>query len=400
MLELQRPKEIQLAKRARENKSLINPQSHIQKKYFSLMLVPSYTSGKTRSIRIPYSTFYIIFFFFLTIAAVVLTFYLQSQFFRREAQHFSAYLEEAQEAYVALQEISEQEQHRLIEDTHTLRSALARERARSEEEQQQQRLTYLETLESIQAYVEGLEEQLTQFEYFRQDILNQLSSSAHIPPVRNMLNEMYQSQIHLLATLQEFSDFSNARRERETYQSSIALMSASPVTSLSTSAEAAAGDLLEYIEMIELALETKIELYSQLEEQVRRITPYMRNYPTLRPINGGRVSSNFGWRGRSMHRGIDISARTGTPIRATGGGVVAFSGWSGGYGHKVIINHGFGIRTLYAHNSSNLVSVGQHVNRGETIALVGSTGQSTGPHVHYEVHVNGTAVNPVNFFLE
>ena len=404
MLKLQSPR--QITKRARANKSLVNPQSHIQKKYFSLMLVPSYTSGKTRSIRIPYIAFYILFFTILTIAAVVLIFYLQSQFLRREAQNISASLEEVQEAYVNLQEVSEQEQTRLIEDGDALRSALSQERIRSQEEQQQQRLTYLETLDAIQAYVEGLEEQLNQFEIYRQEILDQLSASAHIPPVRNMLNEMYQSQMHLLATLQELYEHSATRRERQYYQNSIALMSTISATALSATPVEAAGDLLDYIELLELALETKIELYSQLEQQVRRVIPYIRNYPTIRPISG-RVTSGFGWRrnpwggrGGEMHTGVDIAARTGTPIRATGGGTVVFSDWDGAFGNKVIIDHGFGIRTLYAHNSANLVYVGQIVRRGDTIARVGSTGRSTGPHVHYEVLVNGVAVDPANFFLE
>ena len=404
MLKLQSPR--QITRRARANKSLVNPQSHIQKKYFSLMLVPSYTSGKTRSIRIPYIAFYILFFTVLTIAAIVLIFYLQSQFLRREAQNISAYLEEVQEAYINLQEVSEQEQNRLIEDGDALRSALSRERIRSLEEQQQQRMTYLETLEAIQAYVEGLEEQLNQFEVYRQEILNQLSASAHIPPVRNMLNEMYQSQMHLLATLQELYEHSNARRERQYQQGHVALMSTFSATNLSATPVEVAGDLLDYIELLELALETKIELYSQLEYQVRRVTPYIRNYPTIRPVNG-RLTSGFGWRrnpwggrGSEMHTGVDIAARTGTPIRATGGGTVVFAGWEGAFGNKVIINHGFGIRTVYAHNSVNLVQVGQQVSRGETIARVGSTGRSTGPHVHYEVLVNGVAVDPANFFLE
>ena len=398
MLELQSPKFV--AKRARANRMLINPQSHVQKKYFSLMLVPSYSSGKTRSLRIPYVAFYIMTFVLIAIAAVVLTFYVQSLIFRREIQNIGASLEEVQGAYATLQEISEQEQNRLLEDGLTLRSALTQERIRSQEEQIQQRLTYLETLESIQAYVAGLEEQLSQFEIFRQDILDQLSSSAHIPPVRNMLNDMYQSQLPLMAVLQDLYDHSAMRRERSESQSNIALMSASPSIVMAISAEEAAEELLDYILKLELALEAKAELYIQLEREIRRVTPYMRNYPTLRPIVGGRVSSPFGWRGRSMHRGIDISAPTGTPIRATGGGVVTFSDWSGGFGNKVIINHGFGIQTLYAHNSVNLVQVGQQVTRGEIIARVGSTGQSTGPHVHYEVIVNGTQVNPTGFFLE
>jgi len=404
MLKLQSPR--QITKRARANKSLVNPQSHVQKKYFSLMLVPSYTSGKTRSIRIPYIAFYILFFTILTIAAVVLIFYLQSQFLRQEAQNISASLEEVQEAYVNLQEISEQEQNRLIEDGDALRSALSRERLRSQEEQQQQRLTYLETLDAIQAYVEGLEAQLNQFEIYRQEILDQLSASAHIPPVRNMLNEMYQSQMHLLITLQELYEHSAERRERQYNQGNIALMSTFFATSQSATPVEIAGDLLDYIELLELALETKIELYSQLEQQVRRVTPYIRNYPTIRPVSG-RLTSGFGWRrnpwggrGSEMHTGVDIAARTGTPIRATGGGTVVFSGWEGAFGNKVIIDHGFGIRTLYAHNSANLVYVGQIVRRGDTIARVGSTGRSTGPHVHYEVLVNGVAVDPANFFLE
>ncbi|MCL2399330.1 MAG: peptidoglycan DD-metalloendopeptidase family protein [Defluviitaleaceae bacterium] len=404
MLQLPSPKK--LRKRARADKRFLNPQSHVQKKYFSLMLVPSYSSGKTRSIRIPYMVFYVIFFTVVAILSVILIFYLQAQLFRQTAELTMVSLEEIREAYYNLQELSEEERRRLTEDSVNLRSALTRERITAQEEQQQQRLTYLETLEAIQAYVAGLEDQLERFEIYRQEILNQLSASSHIPPVRNMLNEMYQSQIHLLTTLQDLSNYSAARRERaEGHDNMMFLSYTADFTS--TTAMDAAEDLFSYIALIELTIETKAELYSQLERQVRRITPYIRNYPTLRPVNG-RMSSGFGWRrnpmggsGSEMHNGVDISAPSGTPIRATGGGQVVFAGWdSGGYGNKVIIDHGMGIRTLYAHNSSNLVRQGQLVSRGETIARVGSTGRSTGPHVHYEVIVNGAPVNPTNFFLE
>jgi murein DD-endopeptidase MepM/ murein hydrolase activator NlpD len=145
-------------------------------------------------------------------------------------------------------------------------------------------------------------------------------------------------------------------------------------------------------------LEAQAELFSRLQRQVSQIAPYITNYPTLRPADG-RVTSGFGTRG-GRHRGIDIANSFGTPIVATGGGIVTFSGWSGGYGNKVIIDHGLGIQTLYAHNTSNLVQVGQRVSRGDIIARMGSTGNSTGSHVHYEVHVNGRTVNPVGFFLE
>lgn len=406
MLRMQSPKEIR--KRARADRNIINTRSHVQKKYFSLMLVPSYSSGKTRSIRIPYMAFYILFALILAVGGTMAFLHFRAQFLMQVAQYTAENLEQVQEAYETLQEITEEERRRLTEDSINLRSALTQERIRGQEEQFQQRLTYLETLEAIQAYVEGLEEQLHRFEEYRQEILDQLSSNAHIPPVRNMLNQIFQDQIYLTTTLQDLNEHAAVMRERSESQSHISMMAASYVTGFPGSTSYvfdATGELINYIALLELTIEVKAELYQELLNDVGRIAPYIRNYPTIRPIQG-RLTSGFGWRrnpfgrGTEMHEGVDIAAPTGTPIRATGGGVVTFSGWSGAYGNKVIINHGMGIQTWYAHNSVNLVEVGQRVARGETIARVGSTGRSTGPHVHYEVRVNGSPVNPVQFFLE
>ncbi len=114
-----------------------------------------------------------------------------------------------------------------------------------------------------------------------------------------------------------------------------------------------------------------------------------------RPISGGIISSNYGMRRGSMHKGVDFAARTGTRISAADGGTVTWAGWkSGGWGYLVVINHGNGIETFYAHNSKVTVKVGQKVAKGEQIAKMGSTGNSSGPHVHFEVHVNGRYVNP------
>ncbi len=109
------------------------------------------------------------------------------------------------------------------------------------------------------------------------------------------------------------------------------------------------------------------------------------------------VSSYYGWRGASMHTGIDIAGRTGDPIYAYKTGVVTFSGWGGSYGYLLKVDHGNGISSWYAHNSQLLVSAGDTVTQGQTIALQGSTGNSTGPHLHFEIRVNGVAVNPYSY---
>jgi murein DD-endopeptidase MepM/ murein hydrolase activator NlpD len=112
------------------------------------------------------------------------------------------------------------------------------------------------------------------------------------------------------------------------------------------------------------------------------------------PVNGA-VVSGFGMRWGRMHEGIDIAATTGTPIWAAAGGTVIHAGWLGGYGNLVVVDHGDGLATAYAHASAILVGVGQQVSQGETLSLVGSTGNSSGPHLHFEVRVNGSAVDPL-----
>ena len=109
----------------------------------------------------------------------------------------------------------------------------------------------------------------------------------------------------------------------------------------------------------------------------------------------GYVSSPYGYRSRDFHSGIDIAAGTGTPITASASGTVSQACYSGGYGNMILINHGNGVMTRYGHASKLMVSAGQHVNKGQTIGLVGSTGISTGPHLHFEVIINGQTINPI-----
>ena len=132
--------------------------------------------------------------------------------------------------------------------------------------------------------------------------------------------------------------------------------------------------------------------------------------PDVMPVDGI-ITSKFGWRrlsfGRGrrarrasgrMHAGIDIAAPVGTPIFAPADGEVVFSGRKGGYGLAVVISHGGNLTTLYGHNSQVFVSEGQKIKKGEKISQVGSTGHSTGPHLHYEVRVADVPVNPSRFF--
>jgi murein DD-endopeptidase MepM/ murein hydrolase activator NlpD len=111
----------------------------------------------------------------------------------------------------------------------------------------------------------------------------------------------------------------------------------------------------------------------------------------------GVVVSGFGMRWGRMHEGIDIGCAYGTPNRAAASGTVIYAGWLGGYGNLVVVDHGNGLSTAYAHASSILVSVGQSVSQGQTVSLVGSTGNSSGPHLHFEVRVNGVAVDPLPY---
>ena len=136
-----------------------------------------------------------------------------------------------------------------------------------------------------------------------------------------------------------------------------------------------------------------------------RSTARLAATPSIMPSNGWLTSAFSQMRAHPIlhidrpHEGIDVSAPSGTPIEAPAAGVVVSAGWETGFGNCVVLDHGFGVVTKYAHASRLLVRAGQHVKRGERIALVGSTGLATGPHLHYEVHVNGKPVDPLRYVL-
>jgi len=172
------------------------------------------------------------------------------------------------------------------------------------------------------------------------------------------------------------------------------------------------GDtLFRYIDDVDLKLilcerlaEAELSAYDSLAAHFLTITEQLRRIPTIWPAEGYYVS-NFGPRidpytgAVRFHKGVDIAERSGTPIYAPADGVVIFCGWTSGYGLNVVVRHTPRISTRFAHCSSVCVSVGQSVMRGDLIARIGMTGRAVGPHVHYEVLVDGIQVDPDNYII-
>lgn len=374
----------------------INKKSHAQKKYISLMLVPSYSTGKTRSLRISRAALYVMGISFFMIFTVVMGFYLRSAYHERIARGLSHYLDETQAAFYAYRYESEQAQNELIDATVQMYEQLSEEQLRAQLEIDRQERRHQDTLEDIWDIIDGLEDQIREFEDGRQEIISNLSSRSLIPPIASLLFEMEESQENLRDKLAPDNDVHSLPA-----LPTIGLMRFGAQNQPLTEYE-----ILGRLDVLVNELEAQRQMLDNLEEFKERIRPYLLNFPTIWPVRGS-ISSGFGWRlnpfggtRNEFHAGIDIPARVGTPIRAAGGGTVAFAGTQNGYGNTVIIDHGGGITTKYAHNSRNSVRVGQRVERGDIIAYVGSTGRSTGPHLHYEVRRNGTAINPVPFLLE
>jgi len=157
-------------------------------------------------------------------------------------------------------------------------------------------------------------------------------------------------------------------------------------------------DLENLKQQIRITIESvgEIREYLKIERDVYVATP--KGFPVR-----GDISSPYGHREHprsgmeNFHSGIDISTSPGNPVKATADGIVSFSGWSGGSGNLVVLEHGHGFSTFYAHNRKLNVKVGQKVKRGDIISYAGSTGNSTGPHVHYEIWKDGKPVNPKNY---
>ncbi len=167
-------------------------------------------------------------------------------------------------------------------------------------------------------------------------------------------------------------------------------------------------DIAKQLNNISARIVFQFKSYDNIAGLIKNKDVKLASIPAIQPVSNkqlDRIASGFGMRidpvygTPKMHKGLDFTAPQGTPIYATGNGTVSIAGVSdGGYGNHVVINHGYGYETLYGHMVRVKVKKGQRVKRGSVIGWVGSTGKSTGPHCHYEVHVNGHEVDPVYFF--
>ena len=226
--------------------------------------------------------------------------------------------------------------------------------------------------------------------------------SKQMDGMQEVLNDLEQRDANLYRALLEAEPIPTASRLRGSmdayYYDSLATRTGSQLV----------ADMARKADQLEKSLYIQTKSYDEILELAKETEVKMQNLPAIQPVLNKdltRVASGYGWRvdpvyhTKRFHEGMDFTANTGTDVYATGNGTVSFSGWRQGFGNCVIINHGFNYESLYAHLVKSLVREGQQVKRGDIIALVGSTGKSTGPHLHYEVHYKGVPVDPRNFYF-
>jgi len=270
----------------------------------------------------------------------------------------------------------------LTEQADELSAQLDEEKAKSDSKQRElqqelsqktkklneQGASITQSINEYQKKADDLQKKLDELEKAKEDIVNQLNGISYLPDI-------------------DSASLVQAAPKAVSYASNPGQMLALKLDSLNGAAE------------------SELSSFQELADAVEKDMPILKGYPTTWPVKG-RVTSSYGTRQNPMggsegefHTGMDIAAPSGTDVKATGGGVVKLASYDGGYGNLVIIDHGMGLETYYGHNSQLLVKAGDKVARGQVISKSGSTGYSTGPHVHYEVRLNGKPVNPEKYVV-
>ena len=256
-------------------------------------------------------------------------------------------------------------------------------------------------------YIQLMDEQVEVAELKRESKINKIQVDKLGQQVKEFSTEM--SRLERFANkLRVITDLGDASAQEEKdwgVGGPYGLSAQSFANSIEREAKSMVERLSGNLDELDQQAKAQVVSLQQLDEFFMNQKSFLSSTPSIWPTRGW-VTSGFGLRkspftGRKeKHKGWDIGARLGSSIRATADGVVIVSGRESGYGKMLEINHGYGVSTRYGHNSKNLVKVGDRVKRGDLIALVGSTGRSTGPHLHYEVLLSGVSVNPKNYILE
>lgn len=234
-------------------------------------------------------------------------------------------------------------------------------------------------------------------------------NSSQKQEIEKLQNDAIQIQQQLeenIKALDQIKEIVGIKKTTETKEESTAIQPSSTDSSQNTPADT--SQQLDQVKTSYKELSTQLlsqrQLIDSSVEVVKKQVSFLNAMPSIKPVNTritdtyGNRSNPFTNRGSEFHKGIDFAGDTGTSIKATGDGVVTFAGWQSGYGKVLIISHGYGITTLYGHNSKLLVEKGDKVKKGQIVSKMGSTGRSTGSHLHYEVRVNGKIVNPAKYF--
>jgi murein DD-endopeptidase MepM/ murein hydrolase activator NlpD len=239
----------------------------------------------------------------------------------------------------------------------------------------QQNTAYKESYAVLQERMKQLELQMLELEQRDNEVYRSIFEATPIPDSARVKDMLAKNEIRLIQSLSNTALIENMRNQ---------------------------------LNNLSLRMSFQGQSFTEITAMVKNKEKLLRAIPAIQPVsnkNLKRVASGFGYRidplykDSRLHAGLDFSAPTGTPIYATADGEVQIAGFNtDGYGNKVVINHGYGFQTLYAHMVRVIARVGQSIKRGEVIGYVGSTGKSTGPHLHYEVIKRGTKVDPVYYF--
>jgi murein DD-endopeptidase MepM/ murein hydrolase activator NlpD len=255
--------------------------------------------------------------------------------------------------------------------------------------------------------VTSLDELISQLDYLDQIARQDQQIAASVGAARAQVAEARRETVRIRADEAQTTALLAARttEQRQAYAELVAerdqlVAAQADRQALLETVRSQRGEAAENLERLERA-------GAQLAEQIRASSSAAGSSPTpqpqavsgagfIWPVNGA-VTSGYGQRWGRLHAGVDIAAGFGTTIAAAASGTVIHAGWLGGYGNLVVVDHGGGLSTAYAHQQQIYVSIGQSVSQGQALGEVGSTGNSTGPHLHFEVRINGTAVDPLGY---